>query len=231
MWRSICCILFCLVSGLSHAKPVEQIYVDQATALFGEGNYSAALRQFQSLLNSSEDEQLRIRLQWNVARCLEMLGRYEEALSEFYAYQSIINDPQRRTRALRKIEALFPKVYGQLSIECTEAADFQVLHRPTSSPKKVERFGPLPCPNELRELKSGRATVSANFGDKLFEQVVTIEAGSLSTVVLQAPEATKQDYTPWVIGGAVSAVVVATATYLILTADGGGGSDVQLEFQ
>ena len=44
-----------------------------------------------------------------------MLGRYEEALSEFYAYQSIIADSARRTRAL-KIEALFPKVYGELEV-------------------------------------------------------------------------------------------------------------------
>ena len=110
VWRSICCIVFCLVSGLSHAKPVEQTYVDQATALFGEGNYSAALEQFQSLLDSSDDEELRVRLQWNVARCLEMLGRYEEALSEFYAYQSIIKDAQRRSRALRKIDELLPRV-------------------------------------------------------------------------------------------------------------------------
>ena len=231
MWRSICCIVFCLVSGLSYAKPVEQIYVDQATALFGEGNYSAALKQFQSLLDSSKDQALRIRLQWNVARCLEMLGRYEEALSEFYAYQSIINDPQRRTRALRKIEALFPKVYGQLSISCDEAVDFQVLHRPTSAPNKVERFGPLPCPNELRELKSGRATVSANFGHALFEQAVMIEAGALSTVALERPQAPKRDYTPWVIGGALSAIVVATATYFLVSADDSGGSDVRLEFQ
>ena len=122
-------------------------------------------------------------------------------------------------------------MYGQLRIDCAEVVDFQVQHRPTSSPKKVERFGPLPCPQQLRELKSGRATVSANFGDAMFEQVVTIEAGALSTVDLQLPGAPRKDYTPWVIGGAVSVAVVATVTYFLVTSDDGGGSDVRWDFQ
>ena len=230
MWRVICCAIFCLMSSVSHAKPVQQIYVDQATALFGEGNYSAALKQFQSLLDSTTDSKLRVRLQWNVARCLEMLGRYEEALSEFYAYQSIISDPARRTRALRKIETLFPKVYGQLEVNCPESVDFHVTHRPTSSPKKLEQFGPLPCPNQLRELKSGRATVSASLGDAIFEEIVLIEAGKLATVTLSKP---KVDNTPWLIGGAVSAVVVVAATYFILRAqpDGHQPGTPMLQFE
>ena len=130
------------VAAESNARSVEQVYVDQSVVLFSDGNYSAALTQFQTLLSSSRDAQQRIRLQCNVARCLEMLGHFEAALAEFYAYQSIIKDPKRKSRALGKINQLHPKVYGSLSVICSEETAFEVHHRPNTTRNKRQNFNP-----------------------------------------------------------------------------------------
>ena len=57
-------------------------------------------------------------IRWNVARCLEELRRYEEAIVAFEHYQDIEEDPQRLDEAQAKIDALGQALTGSLIVEC-----------------------------------------------------------------------------------------------------------------
>ena len=233
VFRLLLCFAVLGFGGYGFTQPIEQTRVNQATALFQEGNYSEALKQYQSLLSFSESEPERIRLQWNVARCLEMIGRYEEALSGFYAYQSIVADPKRKARALEKIRALRPKVYGKLNVACEAPLEFQVLHRPTSDPESPKRFGPLGCPNLLEELTSGNVVVTANEGGDLMQASAVINPGETISVTLSPPPKAYRlsSNAKWMIGGVTTALVVGAIAYFALTSEPEDGPKTRLVFQ
>ena len=234
----LCLCFLSITASTCHSKPVKKVFVEQAVALFKAGNYEAALSQFRGLLESSTSKEQRRRLQWNVARCLEMLGRSEEALAEFYAYESTIKDAKRQARAKRKIRSLIPKVYGDLHVKCKTAATFQVELKPHSNPTASQKFNAQKCPGRLKKLKSGEATVTAWIGKRIDRRKVDIRAGQTAVLHMQIPatppaSGESQGFTrnQYIIGGSIAAVAVGTLVYFLVSDDGGSEQKTSFMFE
>ena len=223
-------ILYCLLLSYTsiQAAPLKQYNVDQAISLFKQKDYNEALKHFQALLKSSHKKQQTVRLQWNVARCLEKLGRYEEALTEFYGYRAIVLDPKRKQRAKRQIAKLIPKVYGSLKITCTEDMSLNVLHKPTSSPGKTEKFGPRPCPSTLKKLRAGRSKITAFYDGSTIKRTALITPGAIQRVHLKPPP--KAGGNGLLIAGVVTTAVVIAGSIYLLSADDSKDSGTSLCF-
>jgi len=178
--------------------------VVQATAHFKAQRFEDALRVFRSLRSSATDDSARLRLQWNIARSLEELGRYPEALPIFEDYAKAVEDPVRSSRAQAKIEALSPKVYGVISVSCVGGSSAKVT---------LEKHGTtIPCPGVFERVAPGLWVVIAE-GEKLDRQrqVVTVKAGQTSPATITfknmtAPppaQVAQKRVWPWYVGGAV----------------------------
>lgn len=98
-----------------------QAYLDLATTLFRDKDFAGALtelRRADPLLDGSEIQPL---VRFNIARCLEELGRAPEAVRAYQRYLSTSDPSDRRIeRAREAINALEPQAVGQLSIACAQ---------------------------------------------------------------------------------------------------------------
>lgn len=221
-------LILVLFAAGSQAAPIKQYNVDQATSLFKQKHYAEALNHFQSLLKSSKRKQQTIRLQWNVARCLEELGRHEEALSEFYGYQSIVKNAKRQRRAKSKIAKLIPKVYGSLKVTCEQPMSLSLSHTPSAAPEQPETYARRKCPATIKKLRAGRTQITAVHVDGDIRRSAVITPGALQTVHLTPPPA-EADHTLLIAGVVTTAVVIAGSIYL-LTADDGSDAGTNLCF-
>jgi hypothetical protein len=222
----ILAIVICAAS--SQAAPLKQYNVDQATSLFKQKHYAEALKHFRALLKSSKRKQQTIRLQWNVARCLEQLGRHEEALTEFYGYQSIVKDSKRKKRAKTKIGKLIPKVYGTLKVTCPKLMSLTLLHVPTAAPDQPETYARKKCPTTLKKLRAGRTQITAVYDGDDIRRSAVITPGTIQKIHLTIPPP-KADNTLLIAGVVTTAVVIGASIYL-LTADDGKGETTNLCF-
>lgn len=228
--KKFICVLFFLFACPAFAAPIKQYNVDQATSLFKQGEFQAALQHFQTLLSRTNDRRQKIRLQWNVARCFEELGRYEEALKEFYGYKSIVRDKRRNARAEKKILALIPKVFGSLRVTCAQPTAFNVFHEPSSKRGTTENFGPLDCPTTLRELRAGRATVKGTNKEHPVEETVLVVPGKESHVHLESDKPGVSKKSMWIAGGVVGAALLVSGIYLLANSSGDSTSSAELCF-
>lgn len=87
------------------AVDAAQQQLDDAKALFREGRYAEALEIFRTL-QALPALRERPQLQWNIARCLEMLERHAAAIEAFKHAQRLYPDPERRRACAAKIKAL-----------------------------------------------------------------------------------------------------------------------------
>lgn len=98
-----------------------QAYLDLATTLFRDKDFGGALtelRRADPLLDGSEIQPL---VRFNIARCLEELGRAPEAVRAYQRYLSTSNETGRRLeRAREAIRKLEPQAVGALTIECAQ---------------------------------------------------------------------------------------------------------------
>ena len=212
----------------SHAAPIKQVNVDQATSLFKQKHYAEALKHFRALLKSSKRKQQTIRLQWNVARCLEELERHEEALTEFYGYQAIVKDSKRKKRAKGKIGKLIPKVYGTLKVSCAEPMRLSLSHVPSATPQEAETYDRKTCPATLRKLRAGRTQITGVHHEGDIRRSTIITPGTIQRIHLEAPPP-KADNTLLIAGVVTTAIVVAGGIYL-LSANDAKDADTSLCF-
>lgn len=97
-----------------------QGFVNQASQLYLQADYEgalAALRKAEPLAEAARDPGLP-GIRFNIARCLEQLERWPEALSAYQAYNKLPDEPHRKERAWEAVQALKRKVYGILSVTC-----------------------------------------------------------------------------------------------------------------
>ncbi|MGB0647315.1 MAG: tetratricopeptide repeat protein [Bradymonadia bacterium] len=230
MKKFLCVLISLLLICPVNAAPIKQYNVDQATNLFKQGEFQAALQHFQTLLTKTNNRRQKIRLQWNVARCFEELGRYEEALKEFYGYKSIVSDKRRNARAEKKIRSLIPKVFGSLNVKCSQPTAFNVFHEPSSAPGTTENFGPLDCPTTLRELRAGRATVKGTNKEHPVKETVLVIPGKEAQVYLESEPPGVSSRTMWIAGGVVGTALLVSGIYLLSNRSDDSGSSAELCF-
>ena len=211
--------------GFAHAQSGDaatafDTQVGAATLDFKAGRYDTALAAFRALRSRSNDKGRRIRLQWNIARCLEELARPAEALAIFEDYAREVNDPVRKSRAQAKIDLLLPQVYGRVSVLCTGVQSALVSIEGSQAKQ--------PCPAVFERIKPGLIVVIGE-GDEKVRQMVTVEAGKTSEAKLtfvaaprpvpppmRSESATKW---PWYVAGTAAVLTTSALTIWLVNRD------------
>ncbi len=148
----------CLAAGLSTAAPRAgaqpppdvEAHIQRGVALFKAGDYAAALAEFQRADPRGDEYGDRAGIRFNIARCLEELGRFEEAAEHFERYLRLPDDEDSHQAARERIANLERTALGTVTVECD--ADARVTlqgSRPAT-----------PCPVVWRRVAAGRRTVS-----------------------------------------------------------------------
>ncbi|MCB9529948.1 MAG: tetratricopeptide repeat protein [Myxococcales bacterium] len=152
-----------------------QAYLDLATTLFRDKDFSGALKELQRaepLLDGSDVQPL---VRFNIARCYEELGRPAEAVRAYQRYLTLSEEAdRRRDRAREAIRDLEPKAVGTLQVECAQ-------------PGTVLRIDGLeqpnrPCPVAVQQLLGGEYTATARAdGFQETRRVLVVEPGRTTT--------------------------------------------------
>lgn len=156
-----------------------QTYVDLGAELFQAGDFGGALAEFRRAEGLVEDPRHAAALRYNIARCLEELGRHAEAVAAFERYLEAPDDAQTRRKAEEKLRALTGRVFGGLEVTC-EPDDARVQlagHDPT----------PRACPAAWKRLAPGAYAVTVDAGAGPGETTVDIVAGRTTSLALRAP--------------------------------------------
>lgn len=161
------------------AAPASQGLIDASLDSFRAGDYDAALIGFEKAFEASPE---RPRLLWNIGRCLEELGRTDEALQRFERYLEIEADDSRGIRdALTKVAKL------RAAAEPKSAT----LRVETSPPRATvvvdgEVVGPAPV---LLDVPEGEHVIAARMEGRLpAETRVSATAGQAAVISLVLPE-------------------------------------------
>ena len=194
--------------------------VKAASAQFTAGQYDVALKQFRALRSKAPTEAQRLRLQWNIARCLEQLARHSEALPIFEDYERSVGDPVRSSRAKAKIKAMLPLVFGSIAVSCVGDRTARIQLESST----VEQ----PCPTIIERVSPGLVVIVGTGSDqRVVRKVVQVEAGEASEVQLeflaiQPKKTADQPSTvwPWYVGG-VAIVAAGVATVWALSREDG----------
>lgn len=159
-----------------------QSYLLLAADLFKTGDFEGSLAE---LRRAQGLEDLAV-VRFNIARCLEELGRAEEALTafEFYlqAQDSTENAGVNQQRAKDAIARHEGALFGTLEIACQpEGAQLKI---PPVAP------APVPCPFSSARVKPGTYQVTASRpGGLEISSTVKVEAGKRAQATLLVPEA------------------------------------------
>ena len=142
--------------------------VAAATQSFQTKKFESALKQFRAIRETVNDPALRLRLQWNMARCLEEMARHAEALRIFEDYAKTVNDPVRLSRAQAKIDKLIDQAFGKIAVSC--------VGDPTAKVALEKEARDVPCPTIFERQEPGLVVIVGR-GRSVVRQVVKVKAG------------------------------------------------------
>ncbi len=160
-----------------------QALVNEAAQNFGAGDLAAAVKALRTAAPLAERSQPTAvpTIRFNIARCLEELERWDEALEAYEAYNPLPDQQHRKQRAWQAVQALEKRVYGAVAVTCTPGG---ALVRLVERPDDVR-----PCPARFEKVKAGPHTVRVEHPSAPQAEVeVTVEAGATATaqVALEA---------------------------------------------
>lgn len=208
-----------------------QGHVNQASQLYLQADYEGALaqlKQAEPLAQKAKDPSL-ANIRFNIARCLEQLKRWPDALKAYEAYNALPDEPHRKERAWEAMQTLKTKVFGSLSVSCFPSGAI------ISVPGLTQQGG-QPCPWQDSAVKGGNYIVSVRhpgYEDFSKEVIVTpgqsinveaslkakatVAANPLVAAAPAEPEGPVNIW-PWVVGGAGVAALGAGAAFHVLAA-------------
>ena len=151
----------------------------RATKLFRQGDFARALIEFEKAVTLVErgagDAALLPVLRFNLARCLEELGRPGEALAAFDRYLEAPDSETARARARERIEALEQRFFARLQVDCQPAVATLSLNGREAGP----------CGHPLRRVEPGVVEVMARRSDDLVvKETLTLTAGAETRATL-----------------------------------------------
>ncbi len=146
-----------------------QTYIDLGTTLFQGKDYAGALAEFRRAEPLIAEDTVRAVLRYNIARCLEELGRWEEAIAAFERYLARPDDRNTARKARRKLRALRRKYLGVLKVSC-EPPDAKIRVRGRETMAK-------PCPGIFDGVEPGSYTVELIAGDLTTLKTVQVTPG------------------------------------------------------
>lgn len=171
-----------------------QATLDQATKAFEAGDYAAALEGFRAveptIVQAGDNPVFR----WNIARCLEELGRPDEAIAAFEAYLILPDTPENHAEAQTRVAGIRARFFGTVDVTCAPA-DMRFDVEGTQAPSRA-------CPVRLEDLRAGRYVLVGTTPDgREARRVVEVRAGVEQAVRLALPGRVRVGSTP---PGAVS---------------------------
>lgn len=206
-----------------------QAFVNSASQAFRKGDFAAALealRKAEPIVAEANDPTLAA-IRFNIARCLEELGRSKEALDAYALYLRTPDDSARKSRAQLAVKSLKRKVFGGIAVTCEPAGAMVTITGLVDTPTA--------CPVRKEEVKPGTYQVKVAFdGYTPAERELTVGAGDPTalTVALDKeakaggvvmpdmqPPAEPVDPWPWVLTGG-GALAIAGGVGLTLAAAG-----------
>lgn len=167
-------------SSTAHILEEAQRLVDSAAQSYSQGNYEdalTALRKAEPMAEEAQDPAL-TRIRFNIARCLEQLGRDEEALKAYRRYDALPDAPHRKEKAFQAIRSLETRVFSVLSVLCTPMGAVLEVDGVTD--------GPAPCPWQSRRVSPGSYSVKVRAPGYVAQvRTVTVSAGQPRSVRFQ----------------------------------------------
>lgn len=171
-----------------------QALVDTAVGHFLAKEYDASLKallEAEGIAVEANDPGL-AGIRFNIARCLEELGRPAEALAAYEAYLKLPDESHRKARAWKAAKALEDRVYGRLDVACDPpGARAALAERPD---------GPSSCPLRLDRLAPGTYHVTVSHpGHVDAERSVDVVAGQTATLAMKLAAAAPATPTPTIL--------------------------------
>jgi hypothetical protein len=153
-----------------------RLYVELAIRHFEAGDYGEALEAFRKAEPLGDPAGLR----YNIARCLEEMGRDAEAHAAFQAYLELPDRPELREAAKEKMAALGRRLWGQLAVQCD--AEGVRLSAPALTPTEAE------CPHRWLKVPPGDYEIEGASPDGAVGRArVTVEAGVALSATVRLP--------------------------------------------
>ena len=154
-----------------------QTLVYEASRLFGARDYEGALTQLRSAetIAAKVSDSALPQIRFNIARCLDELGRSAEALAAYQRYIELPDEGHRKDRAWKAMQALEQQVFGRINVTCVPAGA-------TISSRGMSRGDRL-CPWSNARVEPGRYSVTISHPGHVTEtRAVTVEAGQSVTL-------------------------------------------------
>lgn len=155
-----------------------QTLIDKATQAYGASRYEDALislRQAEGRAEKAGQLEFLASIRFNIARCLDQLGRKQEALAAYRAYDQLPDLPHRKQKAFAAIEKLQADVLGVLAVTCQQEGSSVLLAEVSDAAQS--------CPYRSRALEPGRYEIEVNApGYVKSRRAVQIRAGSTTAV-------------------------------------------------
>lgn len=154
-----------------------QRLVNEASQSYGAGDFEAALaalKKAEVIAESAQDASL-ASIRFNIARCLEQLGRVEDALEAYKRYDQLPDAPHRKQKAFTAMQALEQQVFAVLSVSCAPAGAVVSIPGVTK--------GPRPCPWQSAKVLPGAYAVRVSAPGHAEEvRSITVKAGTAENV-------------------------------------------------
>ncbi|MEO1227855.1 MAG: PEGA domain-containing protein [Myxococcota bacterium] len=155
-----------------------QALIDKATQAYGAARYEEALISLRRAERKAEDAgqlDFLASIRFNIARCLEQLGRKKEALEAYRAYDKLPDLPHRKQKAFASIEKLQADVLGVLAVTCQQEGSSVLVLEVSDAAQS--------CPFRSRGLDPGRYEVEVDAPGHLKSvRAVQIRAGATTAV-------------------------------------------------
>lgn len=152
-----------------------QAYLDLATTLFRDEDFAGALKELQRAEPLLEGSEILPLVRFNIARCLEELGRPAEAVRAYQRYLTLSEAADgRRDRAREAIKGLEPRALGTLVVECAQPGTvlrIEGLEQPNQ-----------PCPAQIEQVLGGDyPAVATADGFREARQTIAVQPGRTTT--------------------------------------------------
>ena len=145
--------------------------------MFRDGRIEEALRGFRALARLGDEYGKAARVRFNIARCLEDLGRIQEAVEAYQRYLEWSDDPKAQKRARVRLERLLGEYFGELEVRCHDERIMLKLEGPLEPHH--------PCPAEWsRVIKGTHPLVVMHENLEIQRISVTIEPGGRHSVTI-----------------------------------------------
>lgn len=163
-------------SAASELERAQQL-VNSAAQAYGAEDYERALgllRRAEAIAAEARDPSL-ASIRFNIARCLEQLGRNEEALEAYRRYDALPDASHRKQKAYDAIQGLEQQLFAVLSVSCSPAGAAVEISGLTP--------GQVPCPWQSAKVRPGAYAIKVTApGHRPASQSVEVVAGAARNV-------------------------------------------------